>query len=465
MAGADAVEDAYVSIILIEAVRRAEACEECEKMATRVAAGPKATGRETTSRTSLTDSDALSYRWVVLASACMMMLASAGVSQAFSLFVKPMAMDFGGARGNVSIAYAIYMVCFGAGSFITAWLADRVHMRLLLLIAAASYSLGAILSGLANSLWTLNLAFGVLNGGAVGSLVGCLTYAVAQWFSLKKGLALGILLAGMGMGVFISSMTAGMVMDLYGWRGAFVLLGVWATLVNIPAALLIQPRVAVGAAKEHAHQPSALQHQPAPAIPGTRWSTASAVKTWSFWSLNTTFVCCCLSHSILLLHYIPYASDLGLTAQRSAWLVTIGGLSNVVGRISMGALSDWIGGKPALSICLVMQTLMVVWAMTYTSWPAWVVFAILFGIGSGGVFPLYPAITRSYFGAEGTGGIFGLQLLLSTVFGMALGPLLGGYSYDVFKTYHGAFLVSIVVGVLSVLLLFTVRPPRLRTGR
>jgi MFS family permease len=112
-----------------------------------------------------------------------------------------------------------------------------------------------------------------------------------------------------------------------------------------------------------------------------------------------------------------------------------------------------------------MQTLMVAWAMTYTSWPAWVVFAIIFGIGSGGVFPLYPAITRSYFGAEGTGGIFGLQLLLSTVFGMALGPLLGGYSYDLFKTYHGAFLISMVVGVLSVLLLFTVRPPRPRTVR
>jgi MFS family permease len=106
---------------------------------------------------------------------------------------------------------------------------------------------------------------------------------------------------------------------------------------------------------------------------------------------------------------------------------------------------------------------MVAWVMTYTSWPAWVVFAILFGIASGGVFPLYPAITRSYFGATGTGGIFGLQLLLSTVFGMAVGPLLGGYLFDLFKTYHGAFLVSIVVGALSVLVLFTVRPPQLRT--
>jgi MFS family permease len=434
-------------------------------MATRVAEGTEATGKEITSRLSLIESDAPSYRWVILASAFMMMLASAGISQAFSLFVKPMAMDFGGARGNVAIAYALYMICFGAGSFVTAWLADRVHMRLLLLIAAVCYSIGAVLSGLANSLWTLNLAFGVLNGGAVGSLVGCLTYAIVQWFSLHKGLALGILLAGMGMGVFVSSMTAGAVMDLYGWRGAFILLGVWATLVNIPAALLIQPRVAVGAARQHSHRTSAPRYRPAPAVPGTEWSTASAVKTWSFWSLNTTFVCCCLSHSILLLHYIPYASDLGLTARRSALLVTLGGLSNVVGRIGMGALSDWIGGKPALSICLVMQTLMVAWAMTYTSWPAWVVFAIIFGIGSGGVFPLYPAITRSYFGAEGTGGIFGLQLLLSTVFGMALGPLLGGYSYDLFKTYHGAFLVSMVVGVLSVLLLFTVRPPRLRTVR
>ena len=125
-----------------------------------------------------------SYRWVILVAAFMMMLASAGISQAFSLFVKPMAADFGGARGEVSIAYAIYMICFGVGSFVTTWLADRVSMRLLLLSAAVSYSIGAILSGLADSLWTLHLAFGALDGGAVGSLVGCLTYAVAQWFSV-----------------------------------------------------------------------------------------------------------------------------------------------------------------------------------------------------------------------------------------------------------------------------------------
>jgi MFS family permease len=279
-----------------------------------------------------------SYRWVVLVAAFMMMLASAGISQAFSLFVKPMAMEFGGARGNVSIAYAIYMVCFGAGSFVMAWLADRVRMRLLLVTAAVSYSIGAVLSGLATSLWTLNLAFGILDGGAVGSLVGCLTYAVAQWFSSKKGLALGILLAGMGMGVFASSITAGAVMDLYGWRGAFILLGIGACVVNIPAALLVQQRVAVGAAKDDVRRISTQHRQSTLAVPGVGWSMASAIKTWSFWSLNTTFVCCCLSHSIPLLHYIPYASDLGLTAQRSALLVTIGGLSNMAGRTGMGAL-------------------------------------------------------------------------------------------------------------------------------
>ncbi|MBI3328018.1 MAG: MFS transporter, partial [Nitrospinae bacterium] len=366
-------------------------------------------GRGRGAEVEMRDMDELSYRWVVLAAAFMMMLASAGSSQAFSLFVKPIAADFGGARGDVSIGYAVYMVCFGAGSFVMAWLADRVRMRLLLLIAAVGYSIGAILSGLANTLWTLHLAFGVLNGGAVGSLVGCLTYAVAQWFSLKKGLALGILLAGMGMGVFVSSMTAGAVMDLYGWRGAFFVLGMGAFLVNLPAALLVHERVAVGTSRGHSHEASTPGGQPAQAVPGAGWSIASAAKTWSFWSLNATFVSCCLSHSIPLLHYIPYASDLGLATQRGALLVTLGGLSNVVGRTGLGALSDWIGGKPTLFICLVLQTLMVVWALTFTSWPAWIVFAILFGISSGGVFPLYPAITRSYFGAEWTGGIFGFQ--------------------------------------------------------
>jgi MFS family permease len=403
-----------------------------------------------------------SYRWVVLAAAGMMMLASAGMSQAFSLFVKPMAADFGGARGDISIAYTIYMVGFGVGSFVMTWLADRVSMRLLLLIAAITYSAGAILSGLAHTLWALYLAFGVLNGSAIGSLVGCLTYLVAQWFAARKGLALGILLAGMGLGVFASSMTASMMMESYGWRGTFIVLGVAALLVNCPMLLLIRERTVARASQNGVDQISPPRTQSAPGTAGAVWSTATAVKTWSFWSLSATFFCCCLSHSGPLLHYIPYASDLGITAQGSALLVTIMGLASVVGRTGLGALSDWLGGKPTLFVCLVVQMLMAAWALVFTSWAAWVSFAIVFGISYGGVFPLYPAITRGYFGAEGTGGIYGFQLMLSTI-AMGLGGYLGGYLFDLFGTYRVSFLTSVAIGTLSILLLMTVAAPRPKT--
>jgi MFS family permease len=396
-----------------------------------------------------------------VAAAFMMMLASAGISQAFSLFVKPMATDFGGARGTISMAYTIYMVCFGVGSFLMTWLADRVSIRLLLAIAAVSYAAGAILSGLAGSLAALYVAFGVLNGAAVGSLVGCLTYAVAQWFDTRKGLALGIMLAGMGMGVFVSSMVANLVMASYGWRGTFIVLGIVALVINMPMLLLIRERVAARPARPGAGPATASQTPPAPAAPAAGWSTASAARTWSFWSLNATFFCCCLSHSVPLLHYIPYANDLGISAQRSAFLVTLVGLASVAGRTGLGALSDWIGGKRTLFFCLLVQMLMAVWVMVFTSWAAWVTFAILFGISYGGVFPLYPAITRGYFGAEGTGGIFGFQLFLSTI-AMGLGGYLGGYLFDLFGTYRTSFLTGIAIGVLAILLLLTVTAPRLK---
>jgi MFS family permease len=162
-----------------------------------------------------------------------------------------------------------------------------------------------------------------------------------------------------------------------------------------------------------------------------------------------------------LLHYVPYANDLGITAQRSAFLVTLVGLASVAGRTGLGALSDWIGGKRTLFFCLLVQMLMAVWVMVFTSWAAWVTFAVVFGISYGGVFPLYPAITRGYFGAEGTGGIYGFQFFLSTI-AMGLGGYLGGYLFDVFGTYRVSFLTGITVGVLSILLLFTVTAPRLK---
>jgi MFS family permease len=390
----------------------------------------------------------------------MMMLASAGISQAFALFVKPMAMDFGGSRGSISMAYTVYMVSFGLGSFLMTWLADRVSMRVLLAIAAVSYSAGGILSGLTGSPGMLYTAFGVLSGAGVGSLVGCLTYAVAQWFATNKGLALGIMLAGMGMGVFASSMTATLVMDSYGWRGTFIVLGLGAFMINLPMLLLIRERAAVHAVSSPVDTDLPAPSLPVLVTPPMAWSTASAAKTWSFWSLNATFFCCCLSHSAPLLHFVPYANDLGVTTQRGAILVTIVGLASVLGRTGLGALSDWIGGKRTLFFCLLGQTLMAGWALAFTSWTAWVVFAVLFGITYGGVFPLYPAITRGYFGAEGTGGIYGFQLMLSTI-AMGLGGYLGGYLFDLSGTYRVSFLTSIAVGIVSMLLLFTVTAPRL----
>lgn len=405
------------------------------------------------------------YAWVIVAAAFSMMVISGGMISAMGVFVKPIAGELGASRGAVSLAYSIHMLALGAGSFLFGALADRTGIRRLALLGGTVYGLSLILAAQSRELWHLYLTYGILAGAGVGALWGPFAPLISRWFSSRKGLAVGIVYSGVGVGTFLMSPLATWIMAATEWRTALLIFGLAALGVNSAASFFLADRpldrglAPYGVARTG--EGAALWEGDAS---GRRWTWQEAFGTWQLWALVATFFLCCLSHSTLMLHMVPHATDQRVPGGTAAAILGLTGAFTVVGRIGVGGLADILGGKHALLIALAAQTAMSPWLLATTEVWALVVFAVLFGIGFGGGFPTYPVISREFFGVTSLGAVFGLQLAGSMT-GMALGGYLGGVLHDLTGSYTSAFLVSLAAGLASVALAASLRPPEMAKGR
>ncbi|PJB39725.1 MAG: hypothetical protein CO106_10535 [Deltaproteobacteria bacterium CG_4_9_14_3_um_filter_44_9] len=150
-----------------------------------------------------------------------------------------MMQDFGWTRAMTAGSYSLCTVILGVFSIVFGWLSDRYGTRITLTICGVFSGMGIILLSTVNSLWQLYLFFGVIAGIGAAAYVPLIT-GVSGWFDEKKGLALGIVVAGMGLGPTILSPIANHLISLYGWRQTFLILGIITGIIIVLAAQIIR---------------------------------------------------------------------------------------------------------------------------------------------------------------------------------------------------------------------------------
>ncbi len=394
------------------------------------------------------------YGYVNMAAATLMVASGVGVVQVFAIFIAPLEEAFGWSRTAISVAYAINFALFGFSSVLMGALADRYGTRRVAMAGGSLHALGLVLAAWTNSLWGLYVTFGVISGIGVGGLFGPLTYLTAKWFDRRKGLAMGIVLSGTGVGVMLASPLGRALIAWGGWRSAFLGLGLLTLAIVLGmGALLCEAPEALGQFPDGAPAAMALA-----AGSGPGWTTASAIRTGPFWELLGVFFFCCASHSGPSLHMVAHAAGRGMSAAAATGvLTTFGGLS-IAGRVGLGIAADWFGGKRCLVLALVLQTAAALWlALAREPW-AFYAFGIIFGLAYGGVYAQYPVITRDYFGATRVGAVYGTQMCLSQL-GMAVGGYGVGALFDLTGDYRAPFLASAFSGLLALGLAFSLYRP------
>jgi MFS family permease len=400
------------------------------------------------------------YGWIIVLAATLIYSIAAGQIVSFGVFVNPMTDELGWSRASITGAFGLYMIVMSIIAGVIGVLVDRIGPRILCIIGGIVMGLGCYLCSHANTKLQFYLYFSLLGGIGFSCLFVSLQSTVPRWFIEKKGLALGLFLAGQGFGGLILSPLLQFWISQYGWRTAFVYLAVSTVCIIIPVAFLLKKEPAdmgllpLGADSDASDKIK----QDAPSLGG--YTLSEALKTGKFWIFSFLVILFLIGVMMAQINMMPHFVDKGISAKVAASALGLAAFFNSIGRLVMGSVSDKIGTKRSLSICMALAALTLVWLVAVKeTWMAFA-FVIPFGFAFGGCVPQLPKIISEQFGIKEMGGIFGIFTTV-TVLGPAIGPALGGAIFDKTGSYNLAFAlgaVSISIGCAMFLLLKS--PPK-----
>jgi MFS family permease len=187
------------------------------------------------------------------------------------------------------------------------------------------------------------------------------------------------------------------------------------------------------------------------------------VRTSAFWALFVIFGLHWVPVFIPLVHLVPLARDLGVEPLRAATLVSLVGIAAVLGRLTMGWVSDRVGRRVILGVGLVVQAAAFVALGLAAGLPGLAAAALLFGFSYATVSTIFPAMVGDFFGRVHAGGVVGLLFGLAAPTA-ALGPVAAGWIYDRFGGYGLAFWLSAAINLAALALLGLARAPRPARG-
>ena len=410
----------------------------------------------------------LFYGWVVVAAAFFVALVAYGVQYSFGIFLEPLSEDFGWSWALVSGAASLFMFSRGALAILTGWATDKYGPRIIVASGGFFLGLGLILTSQISTAWQLYLFYGLMAGFGLSVAFAPLVATVSRWFVSKRGLAIGIVLAGIGMGTAVMSPLARYLVATYGWNWSYIIIGLLAWIIVIPGALLLRrspeekgllPLGKAEAIVGDDRNSSIAEKGDSLASKRAGFSLKDAVHTRAFWLLLAIIIFWSICVQMVMTHIYHHATDLGILQVVAANFLLLIGVFSIIGRLVMGAVSDRLGGKLTLAICLALQALVMFWLFRATAIWMLYLFAAVFGFAYGGCVPQLPVIAGEIFELKSIGAIVGVQML-GVAIGGAIGPLLGGYVFDVTGTYYFAFIVSSICTILALILLAFIRVPR-----
>src|SRR3972149_2957527 len=182
----------------------------------------------------------LFYGWVVVATAFCVALVAYGVQYSFGIFLNPLREDFGWSVALVSGAASLFMFSRGALAILTGWATDRYGPRIIVAIGGFFLGLGLILTSQISAAWQLYIFYGLMAGFGLSVAFAPLVATTSRWFVSKRGLEIGLVLAGIGMGTAVMSPLARYLVATYGWNWSYIIIGLLAWVIIIPGALLLR---------------------------------------------------------------------------------------------------------------------------------------------------------------------------------------------------------------------------------
>jgi len=398
------------------------------------------------------------YGWVIVAT-CFIAATSYGLFYSFGVFFKSLQAEFGWGRALTGSVHSIHLVIYALSTYFFGRLTDSIGPRRALSLGALFIGIGLSLCSLINSIWQLYFFYIIASLGS-GVTVSLPNATVQKWFVKKRGLALGLVTAGVGAGTLLLAPLAQYLITAWGWRYTYILIGIsyWALLTLTAIAMVDQP-------EKKGMKPYGWQEKVGVGkknyIGFHDWPVKEAIKTKIFLLIILIYFFTNLPIHMVMIHIVPYLTDLGISGALAAGaLGLIGGIS-ISGRIGMGVLSEKIGWKWGLFLCCFICSIMLFWLISVrTSWML-LIFTLIYGFFYGGKITTIPGLIGAFFGTRSLGEIIGI-IHAASLTGGIIGPVLGGYIFDWSGSYRFAFLIAALAFLISAILALFAYPPQVR---
>lgn len=385
--------------------------------------------------------------WMVATCTVMVMLGFGAIVN-MTVFLAPLAVEFGWSRGELSLAYGFATIGTGIGGIVMGHFADRMPARRLALCGAIVPGVALLLLARMNSTFELYLLHAAMGLFGIGALMAPLNSAAALWLAKRPGLAIGIVNAGGALGQGVLPYLARNLVLIEGWRAAYVTLGVIYLALMVPLAFFLRdpPRAA------------AAEMAAAAAAPSPYRVSRPVMLAW----LCVGVVFCCVCMATPIMHVVTFGADRGLGPRESAGLLAVMMVCGMMGRIGFGKLADRFGNLKAYMVASAGQTLFTaLFPLAQTSTELYVLSAG-FGLMFSGSMTSLILCAREYAPVGRTGLYIGIAMFFGWL-GMALGGWQGGVFYDLCGNYDTSFSNGGFSGVANLLVLgllyFLSRPP------
>jgi MFS family permease len=387
------------------------------------------------------------YRWVIVAAGAVMGCTAIGAMFSLPVLLRPITASTGWSTTGVSAAMTVGFLSMAVGSVAWGALSDRIGARWTCLIGSLLLGAGLALASVTPSLTGFQFAFGLLVGLATSAFFAPIMACATGWFATQRSLAVSLVSAGFGVAPLTMSPWVAWLAASHDWRQVLQIVAILVVAVIVPVSLLVRRPPALERLPTHMDTTTAE-----PRIP-----IGQLVRSPPFIVLVLTNFFCCATHSGPIVHTVSYAVTCGIPLGTAVTIYSVEGLAGLGGRIAFGLAGDRFGARPTLITGLLLQAFFAASYYFANSLSVFYSVAVLFGFTYGGVMPLYAVLARENFPLRMMGTVIG-GTAMGGSFGMATGPVLGGWLYDSFGSYGTLYLVAWGFGIVAVMMAMAFRP-------
>ena len=384
------------------------------------------------------------FRGYIVMASCFCMTMSFGILYSYGVFFVPLQDQFGWSTVANSTIPAVGLITFSVGAMGGGFLAERLGNRRIAIMGALLAGSGTVLSGTINQFPQLLVLFGVFASLGSSFVVIVATSLIVKWFVRNRGLAVGVMTAGSGLGTIVVPPIAATLIIKFGWRNTFFMIGsAYFALLLLASYFMQTPeerslRPLESEDMLHAHREKMAN-----------FDVRQALASQSFWLIYVMFFLGSLVATMFLIHAPNLVASKGMSKLLGAEAIGAFGAGSLVARVAVGHVSDRIERSRSVVIAFFSEFLGILALPFAVQLPIpFLLSSFAIGFGYGGFLSDFIALTGDLFGSRSMGSLWGI---IETAYGIGglLGPIIAGAYFQRFQSYTGIFEFAALVAAVA----------------